>query len=149
MADRIERAFFNAGPATVTRDFKSHVYFQSPNRFANLSPNFPHGPMASGGAYQRKHSPLCCTAALNRIGPWFVSHMWMASHDHGLAETRYGPCKGTALVARPMVEVSNGSSQPSISCTAGAATASSVARSRLAMDASSSQCGGWDMGLLY
>jgi hypothetical protein len=31
MADRAERAFFNAGPATVTRDFKTHVYFQSPN----------------------------------------------------------------------------------------------------------------------
>ena len=35
MGDRAERAFFNAGPATVSRDFKTHVYFQSPNRFAN------------------------------------------------------------------------------------------------------------------
>src|SRR5208337_469203 len=32
MADRAERAFFNAGPAAVARDFKTHVYFQSPNR---------------------------------------------------------------------------------------------------------------------
>jgi len=99
MADRLERAFFNAGPATVSRDFKSHVYFQSPNRFANLSPNFPHGPQAAGGAYQPKHSPLCCTAALNRIVPWFVTHMWMATYDNGLAATCYGPCKVTALVA--------------------------------------------------
>lgn len=99
MADRLERAFFNAGPATVSRDFKTHVYFQSPNRFANLSPNFPHGPMASGGAYQRKHSPLCCTAALNRIVPWFVTHLWMATYDHGLAATGYSPCQVKALVA--------------------------------------------------
>ena len=99
MADRVERAFFNAGPTTVSRDFKTHVYFQSPNRFANLSPNFPHGPMAGGGAYQRKHSPLCCTAALNRIVPWYVTHMWMATYDNGLAATCYGPCKVTALVA--------------------------------------------------
>ena len=56
MADRAERAFFNAGPATVSRDFKTHVYFQSPNRFANQSPDFPHGPRAEGGTYQRKHS---------------------------------------------------------------------------------------------
>jgi hypothetical protein len=97
MADRLERAFFNAGPATVSRDFKSHVYFQSPNRFANLSPNFPHGPQASGGAYRPKHSPLCCTAALNRIVPWFVTHMWMATYDNGLAATCYGPCKVTAM----------------------------------------------------
>ena len=99
MADRLERAFFNAGPAAVSRDFKTHVYFQSPNRFANLSPDFPHGPRAGGGTYQRKHSPLCCTAALNRIVPWYVTHMWMATYDNGLAATCYGPCKVTALAA--------------------------------------------------
>lgn len=99
MGDRLERAFFNAGPATVSRDFKTHVYFQSPNRFANRSPNFPHGPMASGGAYERKHSPLCCTAALNRVVPWYVTHMWMATYDNGLSATCYGPCKVSALVA--------------------------------------------------
>ena len=99
MADRVERAFFNAGPATVTRDFKKHVYFQSPNRFVNGSPDFPNGPRAEGGTYQTKHSPLCCTAALNRIVPWYVTHMWMATYDNGLAATCYGPCKVTALVA--------------------------------------------------
>ncbi len=100
MADRLERAFFNAGPATVSRDFKTHVYFQSPNRFASGSPDFPHGPRARGGTYQLKHSPLCCTAALNRIVPWYVTHMWMATYDNGLAATCYGPCKVTALVAK-------------------------------------------------
>lgn len=97
MGDRAERAFFNAGPATVSRDFKTHVYFQSPNRFANMSPDFPHGPRAEGGTYQPKHMPLCCTAALNRIVPWYVTHMWMATCDNGLAATCYGPCKLTAL----------------------------------------------------
>ena len=99
MADRAERAFFNAGPATVTRDFQRHVYFQSPNRFVYGSPDFPNGPRAEGGSYQTKHSPLCCTAALNRIVPWYVTHMWMATYDNGLAATCYGPCKVTALVA--------------------------------------------------
>ena len=106
MADRAERAFFNAGAATVSRDFKSHVYFQSPNRFASGSPNFPHGPMASGGVYQQKHGPLCCTAALNRVVPYYVTHMWMATYDNGLAATCYGPCKVTALAAdRVPVEI--------------------------------------------
>lgn len=99
MADRLERAFFNAGPATVSRDFKTHVYFQSPNRFANRSPDFPHGPKAGGGSYLPKHSPLCCTAALNRIVPYYVTHMWMATYDNGLAATCYGPCRVTALAA--------------------------------------------------
>jgi len=106
MADRAERAFFNAGPATVSRDYKTHVYFQSPNRFADGSPDFPHGPRAGGGSYLAKHSPLCCTAALNRIAPWYVTHMWMAPYDNGLAATCYGPCKVTALAAnRVPVEI--------------------------------------------
>lgn len=99
VADRLEKAFFNAGPATVSRDFKTHVYFQSPNRLVNKSPNFPHGPMAEGGSYETKHSPLCCTAALNRIVPYYVTNMWMATYDNGLAATCYGPCKVTALAA--------------------------------------------------
>ncbi len=106
MADRAERAFFNAGAAAVSRDFKTHVYFQSPNRFASGSPNYPHGPMAGGGVYQPKHGPLCCTAALNRIVPYYVTHMWMATYDNGLAATCYGPCKVTALAAdRVPVEI--------------------------------------------
>uniref|UniRef100_UPI0035645E51 hypothetical protein n=1 Tax=Mariniphaga sediminis TaxID=1628158 RepID=UPI0035645E51 len=99
VADRLERAFFNAGPAAVSRDYKTHIYFQSPNRLVNGSPGFPHGPMAKGGSYETKHSPLCCTAALNRIVPWYVTNMWMATYDNGLAATCYGPCKVTALAA--------------------------------------------------
>lgn len=98
LADRAERAFFNAGPATVSRDFKTHVYFQCPNRFADMSPPLPHGPQAEGTSYQRTHMPLCCTAALNRIVPNYVMHMWMATYDNGLAAAHYGPCKVSALV---------------------------------------------------
>ncbi len=94
MADRIERAFFNAGPATVSRDFKTHVYFQSPNRMADKSL-----PAAGQYTFQVKHQPLCCTAALNRIVPNYVTHMWMATYDNGLVATHYGPCKVTALAA--------------------------------------------------
>lgn len=93
MADQIERAFFNAAPAMVTRDFKSaHVYFQSPNRMANRSL-----PAPGQCTYSRTHGPLCCSAALNRPLPYYVTHMWMATHDNGLAFTAYGPCKVTAL----------------------------------------------------
>ena len=99
LADRAERAFFNAGPATVARDFKTHVYFQSPNRIVDNSPPCPHGPGAEGTSYQAVHFPLCCTAALNRILPNYVMHMWMATYDNGLAATHYGPCKVSALVA--------------------------------------------------
>ncbi|MBI5386251.1 MAG: glycoside hydrolase family 127 protein [Verrucomicrobia bacterium] len=106
MADRAERAFFNASPATVARDFKTHVYFQCPNRVVDKSPPHPHGPQAEGNSYKSKHYPLCCTAALNRIVPWYVTHMWMATYDNGLAATHYGPCKVSAWVAdRVPVEI--------------------------------------------
>jgi DUF1680 family protein len=102
----VERAFFNAGPATVSRDFRTHVYFQSPNRVADGSPPCPHGPGASGCSYKATHMPLCCTAALNRILPNYVMHLWMATYDNGLTATHYGPCKVSALAAdRVPVEI--------------------------------------------
>lgn len=99
LADRAERAFFNAGPAAVARDFKTHVYFQTPNRLVDKSPPHPHGPQAEGNSFKPKHYPLCCTAALNRIIPNYVMHQWMATSDNGLAATLYGPCTVSALVA--------------------------------------------------
>jgi uncharacterized protein len=90
LGDRVERAFFNAAPATVSRDFTTHVYTQTPNRLK-----------AAGGGrkYRRTHWPLCCTASLNRFLPNYVAHMWMATCDNGLAATHYGPCTVSALVA--------------------------------------------------
>lgn len=99
MADRAERLFFNAAPAAVSRDFKTHVYFQTPNRFVDKCPPHTQGPRAEGNSYKRTHYPLCCTAALNRILPNYVTHMWMATYDNGLVATHYGPCKVSALVA--------------------------------------------------
>ncbi len=101
MADRVERAFFNAGPASVSRDFKSHAYFQSPNRMADQSL-----PKPGQCTFKQSHHPLCCTAAANRFLPHYVTHMWLATYDNGLAAAHYGPCKVSALVAdRVPVEI--------------------------------------------
>jgi uncharacterized protein len=97
MADQAERAFFNAAPATVSRDFKTHVYFQTPNRMTDLNPRYTKAPPPGGNSYKPTHYPLCCTAALNRILPNYVMHMWMATYDNGLAATHYGPAKVSAL----------------------------------------------------
>jgi hypothetical protein len=93
MADRVERAFFNAAPAVVSRDFKTHVYHQTPNRIHRSLPD------GAPFQYSKEHGPLCCTASLNRFLPNYVMHMWMATYDNGLAATHYGPCKVSALVA--------------------------------------------------
>jgi len=92
LADRVERAFFNAGPAAVSRDFKMHAYFQSPNRMADRSL-----PKPGQCTFSPTHNPLCCTAAANRFLPHYVTHMWMATPDNGLAAVHYGPCRLSAL----------------------------------------------------
>jgi hypothetical protein len=100
--DRMERAFFNAGAAPVARDFQTMCYYQSPNRLR--SDALPCEQLSCPGPGGIRFSALgcsnvlCCVGALNRIIPNFIIHMWMATPDHGLAATLYGPCSVTALV---------------------------------------------------
>ena len=104
--DAAERIYFNAGAATVSRDFKRHVYFQIPNRtgIGNESERFAsHSDEPAQTRYLRKHWPLCCSASLNRIIPEYVRGMWMVSSDGGVAATLYGP--STFAVRLPRGEV--------------------------------------------
>ena len=90
--DDVERAFFNAGPACVSRDFKTGVYFQLPNRVGDKSEGALFSCLGHEHTrYALGHWPLCCTAALNRILPNFVQAMWMRTAEGGVAATLYGP----------------------------------------------------------
>jgi hypothetical protein len=98
--DRMERACFNAGAAPVARDFQTMSYYQSPNRLSESLPaSQPQCPGPTGTVFNRLGCPrvLCCVGALNRIIPNYIIHMWMATHDNGLAATLYGPCTVSAL----------------------------------------------------
>lgn len=93
--DRMEKAFFNAGPAPLARDFQTAAYYQTPNRIrlGELpveSPNPGKGGIAFGPL--ACDHVLCCIGACNRILPYFIQNMWMATGDNGLAATLYGPC---------------------------------------------------------
>ncbi len=100
--DRIERAFFNAGPACVARDFQTMCYYQSPNRIqcGSLPDDQPASPGTGCHLFTRLGYPpvLCCVGAVNRLVPNYVMHLWMATPDQGLAATLYGPCKVSAAV---------------------------------------------------
>lgn len=96
--DSMERAFFNAAPGPIARDFKSMAYLQSPNR---LKPDrLPVGWNRDCLRYTPLGNPavLCCVGAVNRIIPTYVSQMWMATYDGGLAATLYGPNTVSAIV---------------------------------------------------
>ncbi|MGA2247788.1 MAG: beta-L-arabinofuranosidase domain-containing protein [Verrucomicrobiota bacterium] len=94
--DDLEREFFNAAAEPIARDFQTMCYYQSPNR---LQPEtLPGGhPLCPGPGclkFTRLGYPgvLCCVGNMNRLIPNYVIHMWMATHDEGLAATLYGPC---------------------------------------------------------
>ncbi|MCQ2388890.1 MAG: glycoside hydrolase family 127 protein [Kiritimatiellae bacterium] len=93
--DDVERAFFNAAPAMTDRAWRNHVYFQVPNRLeARPVKRLSVGDTVeeTSATYARKHSPLCCTAGLNRVLPNYVQAMWTTTSDGGVAAALYGPC---------------------------------------------------------
>ena len=101
--DQLERALFNAAPAPIARDFQTMCYYQSPNRIHTKLPcEQPHAPGPLGNSFHPLGCPLtlCCIAAVNRIIPNYVIHMWMATEDRGLAATLYGPSTVSALVGQ-------------------------------------------------
>lgn len=113
--DDVERAFFNAAPNCATADFRRHVYMQQPNRTEanDLSDcSFSGDPGEYLGKFDKKHWPLCCTAALNRILPNYVQSMWMTSHDGGVAATLYGPCSFSVQLRRGRFAVEEETSYP-------------------------------------
>ena len=107
--DNVERAFFNAGPAPIARDFQTMTYYQSPNRIRAGA--LPADQADSPGIGCHLFTPLgyppvlCCVGAVNRLVPNYVTHLWMATADQGLAATLYGPCKVSAMVAGTPVKL--------------------------------------------
>lgn len=102
-ADRMERVFFNAGPAPIARDFQTMSYYQCANRLSQSLPlDRPGCPgQALGDSYRFApigHPVLCCVGNCNRIVPNYVMATWMATADRGVAATLYGPCRLRAQV---------------------------------------------------
>jgi len=92
-SDRIEKVFFNAGPAPVACDFQTMSYYQAPNRIEGLMPSETPG-HPGAGSYNFKntgHTVLCCVGNSNRIIPFFVQNQWLGTADKGLAASLYAP----------------------------------------------------------
>jgi len=102
LGDRIEKIFFNAAPAPVSRDYQTMAYYQSPNRIENVLPSeTPGHPGADSSSYVFRptgHPVLCCVGNLTRVVPVYIMHLWMGTKDKGLAATLYGPCVVNAVV---------------------------------------------------
>ena len=112
--DDIERAFFNAAPASVTRDCRTHVYFQQPNRLKGGDSErlSVREDGTKQTVFQKKHYPLCCTAGLNRLVPDFIQGLWMTTADGGVAATLYAPCTFEMALADGTFAVSEETDYP-------------------------------------
>jgi len=96
-ADHIEKAIFNAGPGSVSKDFKNLQYFSSVNQViatgdSNHNKHF-HG--STWMAYRPCHETECCAGNVHRFMPNFAARMWMSDTNGGLVATLYGPSSTT------------------------------------------------------
>lgn len=114
-ADRVERAFFNAGPGVVSFDFHTACYYQSPNRYSETAP-FEEPAHPGPGSYRYTElayeDVLCCVGNLNRTIPFYVEHLWMATPDGGLAATLYGPGRVRATLGGADVTIVSETAYP-------------------------------------
>ena len=94
LGDHLERAAYNAFPATFTPDMWAHQYDQQVNQVLCTVAK-------RGWADNRDDSNIfgqtpnfgCCQANMHQGWPKLVRSLVMATPDGGLAVTAWGPCE--------------------------------------------------------
>jgi hypothetical protein len=101
LADRLEALAYNSLPGTTTPDMWAHQYDQQSNQV--LVSNAKRAWSTNGdesNIYGFSPNFGCCLANMHQGWPKFVSSMWMATNDNGLALVTYGPSVVKANVAK-------------------------------------------------
>jgi len=92
--DQIERAILNAGLGAISKDFKSHQYFSSPNQIfaTHMSSNASYG---NEGRIRQAFRPgfdvECCSGNVHRMIPNYASRLWLKDNRGGLVAALYAP----------------------------------------------------------
>ena len=103
--DDAERNFFNAAPATVSRDFRQHCYFQVPNMVCRRQPfRFSTGGL-DRCRMSRNAVTKCCQGNTNRLLPEYIRFAWLRSRENGLAAALWCPCDVATKVGKTAVNV--------------------------------------------
>lgn len=114
LADRLERIAFNALPATISPDMWTHQYVQQVNqaicRVDEDRIYTSNGPDANIFGLEPNFG--CCTADMHQGWPKFVSHLWMATPDDGLAAIGYAPCSLVTTIEGKPVRVAVSTDYP-------------------------------------
>ena len=99
-ADRCEDVAFNSLPAALTADFRALRYLTAPNM--PLSDKASKSPGVQNGGPMFLMDPTshrCCQHNFGHGWPYFVTHLWSATADDGLAAVLYGASELRAKVA--------------------------------------------------
>jgi hypothetical protein len=99
-ADKIEKAVFNAGIGSITKDFRAHQYFSAPNQMIATLDSNHFGYYPGNMAYRPGHPVACCTGNINRFMPYYAMQMWLRTAKNGLAAALFGPSTVSARVGR-------------------------------------------------
>jgi hypothetical protein len=113
LGDRLERVAYNALPGTLSNDMWSHQYDQQPNQIACTR---AHRQWSTNGddsnLFGLEPNFGCCTANLHQGWPKFVSSLWMATPDGGLAVAAYAPSEVQTQVNGVPVAISETTDYP-------------------------------------
>lgn len=91
--DKLEAAAFNALPATISRDWKSHQYDQQVNQvMCNRAVRNWTNNLEESNLFGLEPHYGCCTANMHQGWPKYAEHLWMTSKDRGLTAISYAPC---------------------------------------------------------
>jgi hypothetical protein len=88
-ADRIEKTIFNAGMGSISKDFRSHQYFSTPNQVVaaqGIRTIFDDYRVA----YRPGHQTECCSGNVHRFLPNYALRQWMQTPSGGVVAALYG-----------------------------------------------------------
>jgi hypothetical protein len=110
-ADHIEKAIFNAGLGCITKDFKAHQYFSSPNQVIAIdgickryNPNRL--------TYRPLHDVECCSGNVQRFLPNFALRQWMRTTEGGVVAALYGPSQFVANIGGANITIDEKTEYP-------------------------------------
>lgn len=118
-ADRIEQVCFNAGIGSVTKDFKAHQYYSSPNQVLatekschwNADEEYYAG-TKDRMTFRPGQSPKCCTGNVNRFMPNYISRMWLSGKNGEIVAAMYGPSEINVPQGKSILKITEKTDYP-------------------------------------
>jgi hypothetical protein len=110
-ADHIEKTVFNAGLGSITKDFKSHQYFSSPNQVV-AAPGICKKYNPDRLAYRPGHDVECCSGNVERFLPNFALRQWLITPAGGIVAALYGPSRFSTTIDGAAVSIDERTDYP-------------------------------------